>query len=381
MNGRHRTLALAALVACVRSASPAPIEAPSRPRFTQQTHAPVVATLQRMALVRELAIMHDVEQIALSREALLAKVESHVARTVPRAEIANEELFLKTIGVIPSDADYERSVYAAIRDTNAGMYEPFDKKMYVPDDLAPPVLEMSVAHESVHALQDQHFDLGAFERFTAGASDTMLAHSCLVEGDATSATDERDDSDAVDANATSYVEREIVAPYIVGTAFVRALRRRGGWSLVDQAWTRSGLTTEQVLHPEKWLASERALDVPVPTFTTLGPTAVRVATDVRGELGLRLVLESAVPHAAAVAGANGWGGDSLALVRTGGSGALAWRIRFDDETSAQTAFAAISQAFAARACAVTKDDRDVLVLVGPPTETCTRWSKEIFAVR
>ncbi len=334
-----------------------------------------------MSLVRELAVMHDVEQVALSRAGLLAKVEAHVARSVPRAEIANEELFLKTIGVLPSDAGYERSVYAALHDSNAGMYEPFDKKMYIPDDLEPQALEMSVAHECVHALQDQHFNLGALEQFIAGASDTMVARSCLAEGDATSASDDRADPNAMDANAVSYVEREIATPYIVGTAFVRALRRRGGWSLVNQAWTRGGLTTEQVLHPEKWLAAEPGLPVPVPTFATLGATAVRVTTDVRGELGLRLVLESAMPPAAAAAGATGWGGDSLVLVRVGEAASLAWRIRFDDEASTENAFGTISQAFSARACAVTKDTRDVLILIGPARETCVRWSKEIFAVR
>jgi hypothetical protein len=334
-----------------------------------------------MSLVRELAVLHDVQQVALSRAGLLAKVEAHVARSVPRVEIANEELFLKTIGVLPSDASYERSVYAALHDSNAGMYEPFDKKIYVPDDLEPQALEMSVAHECVHALQDQHFDLGALETFIVGASDTMLARSCLAEGDATSASDDRDDANATDANAVSYVERELVSPYIVGTAFVRALRRRGGWSLVNQAWSRGELTTEQVLHPEKWLGAEPALAVPIPTFATLGTTVVRAWTDVRGELGLRLILESAMPPTAAAAGATGWGGDSLVVVRSAEDTSLAWRIRFDDRATSDNAFTTISQAFAARACAVTKDDRDVLILVGPTPETCARWSKEIFAVR
>jgi hypothetical protein len=341
---------------------------------------PVAEVLRRMSLARELGVTRGVEQVALPRGKLLEKLEAHVARTVPHVEIASEELFLKVMGALPQDVDYERAVYASLRDSAGGMYEPFDETMYVADDLAPDALATSLAHESVHALQDQHFDLGALERYVAGASETMLARSCLAEGDATSATGERVDLDAASANAASYIEREIVAPYVEGTAFVRALRQRGGWVLVDQAWTRGGLTTEQVLHPDKWLAAEPALDVPVPTFATLGAAATRIATDVRGELGLRLVLESAVPHASAVAGATGWGGDSVVVVRTAASVALAWRIRFDDDDSARSGFAMIAQAFGARAC-VTHGGRDTLVLVGPPPETCVRWSKEIFGIR
>ncbi len=370
----RQVLLLAFVLSCTRGA---PLVDLPTPDEVAREHDSVRldATLRRMSLVRELQATHDVERVVLPRPELLAKVKEHVARAVPRDVIAHEQLFLKAMGVLDVRDDYEQTVYAALHGSTGGMYEPFDKKMYLPDDLAPSSLAIALAHESVHALQDQHFGLEAIERYVPGASDTMLARSCLAEGDAMNATAE---ADTVDATGASYVEREILAPYVTGAAFVRALRRRGGWALVNTAWTRGSLTTEQILHPNKWLAEERALDVPAPTFATLGPQATRVATDVRGELGLRLVLESAVPHASAAAAASGWGGDTLVIVRDGSSVALAWRIRFDDDASAQSAFPTLSEAFAARACSVTASARDVLILVGPPRETCSRWSKEIL---
>jgi len=374
----NRVGGLVLLLACTRDA---PLPAFAVVHAEHSAHVPVEAldpTLQRMSLVRGLVATHNVQHVVLTRAELIEKLEEHVARTVPHAEIVSEELFLKGIGVLAADADYERSVYAALRESAAGMYEPFDKKMYLPDDLESNVGALSLAHESVHALQDQHFDLGALERYLPGASDTMLARACLAEGDATNATDASAESDHLDTSAVTYIEREIAAPYVTGTTFVHALRRRGGWALVDSAWRRGGLTTEQLLHPEKWLTHEPALDVPAPTFATLGPEAKFIATDVRGELGLRLVLESAVPSAAAAAASDGWGGDSLVIVRSGASVSLAWRVRFDDERSARASFPIVSEAFSARACSVTQAARDVLILVGPAHETCVRWAKEIL---
>jgi hypothetical protein len=333
--------------------------------------------LERMARARELAVMRDVKRAVVTRAGIVAKLEEHVAREVPREEIRAEDAFLKALGVIAQSADYERDVYAAIRESAGGMYEPFDQTMYLPDDLAPETLAVSLAHESVHALQDQHFDLRAFERYMPGATDEMLARSCLAEGDATEATGEEPEALAT----RTYVERELAAPYVVGTAFVRALEARGGWAEVDRAWTRGGLTTEQVLHPEKWVANERAERVEAPTFAALGPAFRSDGVDVKGELSLRLVLETAVPEDRARDAASGWAGDAAVLAHDGARTALAWRIRFDDEASAARARTVMANVFSARACtSVTAKARDVLLLVGPEGEcgALARWSSEVL---
>jgi hypothetical protein len=339
------------------------------------------ATLEHASQLRELRALDDVSQVELPRDRLIAKLRAHVERTVPRVEIESEQLFLHTIGVLGASESYEDAVYAALRDAVAGMYEPFDKKMYVPNDLPADVLGASVLHESVHALQDQHFDLGAFEKWLPGQGDTMSARSCLAEGDATSAATDGEGQahDAsLDQAGETYVAREMVAPYVFGTAFVRALRKRGGWAEVNRAWTRTGLTTEQIIHPDKWFADEGALAVPIPTMTALGASGVRVSTDVRGELGLRLVLASAMPGLAAAQAAEGWGGDALFIGRVGDAPAIAWRLRFDDDAHTQRAFAAMTLALGPRACSLVQKQRDVLAVFAPEA-VCKRWSEEVFS--
>jgi hypothetical protein len=377
-----KRLALAAIIACTRE--PAAV-VPEIANETKQAPARVSAdpVLERMARARDLAIVHDVKRADVDRAGLIARLEAHVAREVPREEIRAEDAFLKALGVIGSDVDYEREVYAALRDGAAGMYEPFDQTMYVASDLPPSTRETTVAHESVHALQDQHFDLRAFQGYLRGQTDTMLARSCLVEGDATEATGERPskhehDSDRLDDD---YIGRELAAPYTFGSAFVRALREKGGWAEVDRAW-KTALATEQILHPEKWIAGERAESVPVPTFATLGGAFRDPFVDVKGELSLRLVLESFVGEERAAEGAAGWAGDTAVLVRDGQNtmthAALAWRIRWDDDASAARGFAVLTEAFHHRMeLSVTHAGRDALVLVGP-ADRLARWSKEIL---
>lgn len=369
-----KRLVLAAVVACGASEAKPPV-VPETVVDAPADAQPIAAdpVLERMSRARELSIVRDVKRLDVDRAGLVARLEAHVAREIPREEIRAEDAFLKALGAIAPEVDYEREVYSALRDGAAGMYEPFDQTMYLASDLAPSTLAATLAHESVHALQDQHFDLRAFQGYLRGKTDTMDARSCLAEGDATEASGETPAGAPDD-----YIARELIAPYNFGTAFVRALRAKGGWAEVDRAW-KTPLTTEQILHPEKWFAGEPAESVPAPTFAALGDAYRDPFVDVKGELVLRLVLGSFVSEAHAAEGSGGWAGDSALLVRDGTRTALAWRIRWDDDASAARGYAVLVQAFAYHRtpCSVTRAGRDALLLVGP-ADRLARWSKEVL---
>jgi hypothetical protein len=121
----------------------------------------------------------------------------------------------------------------------------------------------------------------------------------------------------------------LVAPYIEGLSFVHALRRKGGWDAVNGAWQRPPISTEQVLHVDKWEANERPLEVPAPTAKALGEGWKREDEDSFGELGFALTYEEWMPHADAYAIAAGWGGDRSAAFQKGDAIAFAVHERFD----------------------------------------------------
>jgi hypothetical protein len=228
--------------------------------------------------------------------------------------------------------------------------------MYMARDLEDEEASATLAHELVHALQDQRWDLEARSKYEPGAGDRGAAVSALAEGDATSAMFDvmilrgapgsgKTAADLPDAVFESQIREGInlgaaatvphvmrtslAAPYIYGTLFVNALRRSGGWGAVDEAWDTSPTTSEQILHVVKWRAHEPALSVPAPTFATLGPGWSVADEDSEGELGARIAFEEWLDPASAAAASDGWGGDRGVLVTDGPRSAFAWRLRYD----------------------------------------------------
>jgi hypothetical protein len=247
--------------------------------------------------------------------------------------------------------------------------------MYMVRDLENEEASATLAHELVHALQDQRWDLGDRSKYSPGEGDKNAGVSALAEGDATSAMfdvmilraapgSRRTAADLPDelfvaqireginrgaaASVPHVMRTSLAAPYVYGTLFVNALRRRGGWAAVDAAWDNPPTTTEQIMHVPKWEAHESALPVPAPTFGTLGSGWSIADEDTEGELGTRIAFEEWLAPSSAAAASEAWGGDRGVLVTNGPKAAFAWRLRFDPGDAkndrAARAYAAIEAA-------------------------------------
>ncbi len=304
---------------------------------------------------------------------LIAQVKRHVARELPPKAIHNEGLTLQLLGFVPTRFDYEAAEYRLLEDQLAGYYEPADGTMYMASDLGEDEAEATLAHELVHALQDQRWNLGERSRYRPGDGDRSEAVSALAEGDATSAMfdvliakaspesgktalsmpDEafvdqvRQSMDAgPGAEVPRVMRASLAAPYIYGTLFVQVLRRRGGWEAVNQAWDDAPTTSEQIMHVEKWLAREQPIHVDAPTFAALGSGWQVADEDSEGELGTRVAFEEWLDAARAAAISAGWGGDRGVLVTNGEQAAFAWHLRYDagkrEDSRATEAFTAIA---------------------------------------
>jgi len=131
--------------------------------------------------------------------------------------------------------------------------------------------------------------------------------------------------------------------------FVAALKRSGGWPLVNRAYRSPPTTSEQVLHPEKYLAGEQPLALQIPLALPGqrlprlrdGSPARSVDQGSLGEVGIRTLLRvSGVPYPDRTAA--GWGADRYALVATGSGDALVWVTAWDSEAAALRFFRAMS---------------------------------------
>jgi hypothetical protein len=331
--------------------------------------------LRRVETARGLGAAKTVPGMLLDRPSLIARVKSHVSRELPPEAIRNEGLALQLLGFVPTQFDYEASEYQLLQDQLAGYYEPADGTMYMASDLGDDEAEATLAHELVHALQDQRWNLEDRSKYRPGDGDRSEAVSALAEGDATSAMfdvmiaraaggkktalDLPDEifseqiregmNQGPGASAPHVMRTSLAAPYIYGTLFVHSLRRRGGWEAVNRAWDDPPSTSEQILHVDKWMAHEPPLKIGAPTFGALGSGWQVADEDSEGELGARIAFEEWMEPKAAAEASAGWGGDRGVLVTNGDRAAFAWRLRFDGaaksgDDRAARAFTAVTRA-------------------------------------
>jgi hypothetical protein len=137
--------------------------------------------------------------------------------------------------------------------------------------------------------------------------------------------------------------RQLQFPYLAGFAFVNGLRAAGDWAAVDAAYDDAPVSTEQVLHPEKYLDREPPVEVEaLPLAERFGVGWEGIEPNTIGEAMIDIwLVELGAEQEAATAAAAGWGGDRLAVASgPGGDWAMAWRIAWDSAAEADE-FAAV----------------------------------------
>lgn len=395
-----------------REKEPLRVEAPvEENEESAQKRRQMEEMLAQVSSIRALLPKSPIKSEVLDRPALLDRVRAHVAEEVPKEVIEAQGELLVALGLVPTDFDYERAIFQLLESQLAGFYRPQEKAMFLAADLSGESATATLAHELVHALQDQHWDLGPRLAYAPGEGDRQSALHALAEGDATSAMmdfmlaptgkramDLSDNLLSLEAELSMAMSREaeeiprvlrasLAAPYVDGLAFVHALRRRGGWAAVDEAWRSPPTTTEQLLHIEKYDTREAA--EPLPKAAPPAPGWEAVHEDALGEQSLRIVLEEWAPKRVARVAAAGWGGDLATLFQLEDAEeaqfALLWRLRFDEATKgdpdaeADEAFAVLSKALGEssrgnQGCterpdlgpfALLRSGRDVVVAAGP----------------
>lgn len=99
-----------------------------------------------------------------------------------------------------------------------------------------------------------------------------------------------------------------------GVNFIAALFGEAGWDGVNAAYENPPLSTEQVLHPEKYLAGEEPHLTEMPNIAAdLGRGWEQVSSNTMGEFLIRTYLEEHLDNNQAEEAAAGWGGDRYAL--------------------------------------------------------------------
>ena len=259
------------------------------------------------------------------------------AETPPAYLAANERLY-KALGLIPIDAKLRDLTLDLLSGGVAGFYRSDQNKLYVVSKTGTPgVIErFTFAHEYDHALQDQNYTVFKDQVGVRDQSDRLLARQAVYEGDATlvmtqwavKALSPQDLTELValsadPANAAllarmpPILRETLLYPYTTGFSYVQRAQSSGGWAAVNKLYERMPVSTEQILHPEKYAASEAPVKVSLPAdlATRLGKGWTVSLEDTFGELQMGIWLAAGSPAtAASTAAAAGWGGDRLAVM-------------------------------------------------------------------
>jgi hypothetical protein len=236
-------------------------------------------------------------------------------------------------------------------------------------DAAAPVRDAVIVHELARALDAQR---GAPPPPPApDGDDARGAAELLLEGDAqlaalralNAAASDRAIADAVEvvraaATRTSGAAppflRDVVVAYATdGALLAAALARSGGRSLVERAFAAPPATTEQALHPEKYLAGELPAQLaPTDDGALRARGYARVLERGLGELALRAWVGLRLGPDAGEGAAAGWDGDRAVLyAKPGAPDAVVWATAWDTEADAaevEAAFLAVESRRGAR---------------------------------
>jgi hypothetical protein len=297
----------------------------------------------------------------IERGQLKAVLEKMVEEQYTERELRDYSRSLAAMGLVPDGTDVLRVLMGLYGEQVAAFYVPEEHALYTFQDQAwtGSMDRMLLSHELVHALQDQHFDVGRLPLKLKTNDDKVLATSALVEGDATVLmtywyANHADLDGALQdllaafgqntqelAKAPEHLRESLIFPYQEGQRFVAALVQAGGMEAVNKVFAAPPTSTEQILHPEKFLGDR---DDPVEVeLTGWKMDGWRLIGDnVLGEFGVRGLLKSRVGLFDARVAAQGWEGDRYHVYEHGENGPLGvvWESVWETEADARELVAA-----------------------------------------
>jgi len=292
--------------------------------------------------LRGLAATENFDRELISQSDLEETVKNEFFADYTDEDAQQDALVLATMGLLPPDFDLKQWYTDLYSEQIAGYYDDEIKTMFVVQETGFGGYEkLTYAHEYTHVLQDQVYgfddQLDMSEEACQADSEKCAAIQALVEGDATVSellwfseygsrqdyTDIMDminnfDSPVMDA-APPYMEADLYFPYEAGQVFVESFTDEGGYPSLAEVYNNLPVSTEQILHPERY-PNDTPIPVDMPDMTSaLGAGWTLYDQNVMGEWYTYLILNKAyepswqLSEPTASAAAEGWGGDSYAI--------------------------------------------------------------------
>jgi hypothetical protein len=363
----------------------------------------LIGELMRAAeRVRELRFVRSVPVLVQDRDAIMAYARDQFDPD----ELERATALYTALGLLPAALDLRDMLVRLLGEQIIGYYDAKTAQLFVRDEIMqafetgqtePGVdlrqARMTLVHELVHALQDQHLGLSgrlarsmdtdaenAFKALYEGdAMLAMMAFSRLGQSPELSSSLRRPPLAQSELNnAPAIVRIPLLAAYLDGLAFCARLFARGGWPSVDRAYRGPPGSTEQILHPTGDPAALVPAQPRIPDAeAALGDDYELWFDDTLGELELSVYFGIGLPETASRQAAAGWGGDRIYAYRPRsaaqpGELALLWLTSWDSDDDAREAQRAAERAQLRSgrrgSASVDLAGRSLLIVLGVPSD-------------
>lgn len=282
---------------------------------------------------RDLAFDHPVQVNFLDEEAYRERATQGGGDPTEAgtAELyADQAAQLRALGFLSGEVDLAAATDTLNDSGTLAFYDPAMEQVYVRGTEVTPSMRVTIAHELVHVLQDQAFDLDRIQDLDSGRAGVLRA---LAEGDATKVeeayvaevlTDEERAAyeaemaaaseaagEEIDASVPPILTTVFAAPYVLGPRLISVLDAQGGWEAVDEALQDP--PSEEALFDPLTVGTDALDGVTVSVETPRGAEELD-----RGEFGpitLYLLLASRIDPKVALEAVDGWGGDEYVVYR------------------------------------------------------------------
>lgn len=350
------------LLGCTAKQATGP--APNSPKQSERIPKAFSELAQRVALARELPQKKPTPLEFHDEASFMRAVRESARRTGLPPTVVDHPAFQLAFGLAVIAEKSSPPFAVTQHQQTQAFYDPVGHKIHArrpTSDRTEEAQRLVIAHELAHSLQHQYFKLPDYRRIDN--EDERMAQLALLEGDAMltmlayisrerhaplsrtlvqmrkhfrgsiAAYESASGVDSKREQLPALTRERLMFPYSSGLYFVGELYRAGGYDLVNRVYEKPPTTTEQILHPDRYLAGEGAATVPTPG---LPKGHVTVASGSVGQLWTKVTLGVCVDPDIAARAAEGWGGDAFRITRTPDDlGALIWITSWDTTKDAR----------------------------------------------
>ncbi len=324
---------------------------------------------RQVTTISGLIMRHEVPCDFITKNQISEFLQKRVKEVAKPDDIRAEELTLKKFGLVPQNFDLAKNTVDLLTEQAAAFYDYNKKKLFITETTASDNQEPVLAHELSHALADQTFNLARFIHQGRKSDDGATARLAVMEGQATwlmseylarksgqslkdspglvammsSVSESSGGQYPVFENAPLYLRLTLVFPYTKGMLFQNAVFQRDGQYGFTEVFRRPPLSTQQIIHPEKYFENVKPTEPELPDPHLHGYKGLVGGT--LGELEHGVLLEQYAGKQRAAEIAPHWRGCSFELVENKKLGrvVLLYAVEWDNAEAAQDYFSAYKE--------------------------------------